>query len=165
MTKHYFTRLQESINANWDRPCLCNFRGEEFTYGAFATNIAKLHLLYENVGLKKGDKVALCAKNSARWGVAFFSANTYEAVVVPILADFNPDSVNSLVDHSESLVLFTDTDIWKKLDITKMPTVKAVVSTADFRLLYAADEKIQKANDELDALFAEKRASSSSLAF
>ena len=156
MTKHYFSRLQEAINANWDRPCLCNFRGEEFTFGEFATNIAKLHVLYEKIGLKKGDKVALCAKNSARWGVAFFSANTYEAVVVPILADFHPDSVNSLVDHSESFVLFTDTDIWKKLDITKMPTVKAVVSTADFRLLYAADEKIQKANDELDALFAEK---------
>ena len=156
MTKHYFTRLQDSINANWDRPCLCNFRGEEFTYGEFATNIAKLHLLYEKVGLKKGDKVALCAKNSARWGVAFFSVNTYEAVIVPILADFHPESVNSLVDHSESLVLFTDTDIWKKLDIEKMPTVKAVVSTADFRLLYAADEKIQKANDELDTLFAEK---------
>ena len=156
MTKHYFTRLQESINANWDRPCLCNFRGEEFTYGEFATNIAKLHLLYEKVGLKKGDKVALCAKNSARWGVAFFSVNTYEAVIVPILADFHPESVNSLVDHSESLVLFTDTDIWKKLDIEKMPTVKAVVSTADFRLLYAADEKIQKADDELDTLFAEK---------
>ena len=156
MTKHYFTRLQESINANWDRPCLCNFKGEEFTFGDFATNIAKLHLLYEKVGLKKGDKVALCAKNSARWGVAFFSVNTYEAVIVPILADFHPDSVNSLVDHSESLVLFTDTDIWKKLDITKMPTVKAVVSTADFKLLYAADEKIQKANDELDSLFAEK---------
>ena len=153
---HYFTRLQESINANWDRPCLCNFRGEEFTYGAFATNIAKLHLLYENVGLKKGDRVALCAKNSARWGVAFFSANTYEAVVVPILADFNPDSVNSLVDHSESLVLFTDTDIWKKLDITKMPTVKAVVSTADFRLLYAADEKIVQAREHLNELFGRK---------
>ena len=156
MTKHYFTRLQESINANWDRPCLCNFKGEEFTYGDFATNIAKLHLLYEKIGLKKGDKVALCAKNSARRGVAFFSVNTYEAVIVPILADFHPESVNSLVDHSESLVLFTDTDIWKKLDITKMPTVKAVVSTADFRILYTADEKIQKANDELDTLFAEK---------
>ena len=155
MTKHYFSRLQEAINANWDRPCLCNFRGEEFTFGEFAINIAKLHLLYEKIGLKKGDKVALCAKNSARWGIAFFSANTYEAVIVPILADFNPDSVNSLVDHSESLVLFTDTDIWKKLDIEKMPTVKAVVSTADFKLLYAADEKIQKANDELDTLFAE----------
>ena len=135
MTKHYFSRLQEAINANWNRPCLCNFRGEEFTFGDFATNIAKLHVLYEKIGLKKGDKVALCAKNSARWGVAFFSVNTYEAVIVPILADFHPDSVNSLVDHSESLVLFTDTDIWKKLDIEKMPTVKAVVSTADFKLL------------------------------
>ena len=156
MTKHYFSRLQEAINANWARPCLCNFRGEEFTFGDFATNIAKLHLLYEKIGLKKGDKVALCAKNSARWGVAFFSVNTYEAVIVPILADFHPDSVNSLVDHSESLVLFTDTDIWKKLDITKMPSVKAVVSTADFKLLYAADEKIQEANDNLETLFAEK---------
>ena len=156
MTKHYFSRLQEAINANWDRPCLCNFRGEEFTFGDFATNIAKLHLLYEKIGLKKGDKVALCAKNSARWGVAFFSVNTYEAVIVPILADFHPDSVNSLVDHSESLVLFTDTDIWKKLDITKMPSVKTVVSTADFKLLYAADEKIQEANDNLETLFAEK---------
>ena len=156
MTKHYFSRLQEAINANWNRPCLCNFRGEEFTFGDFATNIAKLHLLYEKIGLKKGDKVALCAKNSARWGVAFFSVNTYEAVIVPILADFHPDSVNSLVDHSESLVLFTDTDIWKKLDITKMPTVKAVVSTADFKLLYAADEAIQEANDNLETLFAEK---------
>ena len=154
--KHYFTRLEESMKANWESPALGNYRGEVFTFGEVATNIAKLHLLYETIGLKKGDKVALCAKNSARWGIGFFSANTYEAVVVPILADFNPDSVNSLVDHSESLVLFTDTDIWKKLDITKMPTVKAVVSTADFRLLYAADEKIQKANDELDALFAEK---------
>ena len=156
MTKHYFSRLQEAINANWNRPCLCNFRGEEFTFGDFATNIAKLHLLYEKLGLKKGDKVALCAKNSARWGVAFFSVNTYEAVIVPILADFHPDSVNSLVDHSESLVLFTDTDIWKKLDIAKMPSVKAVVSTADFKLLYAADEKIQEANDNLETLFAEK---------
>ena len=156
MTKHYFSRLQEAINANWDRPCLCNFRGEEFTFGDFATNIAKLHLLYEKIGLKKGDKVALCAKNSARWGVAFFSVNTYEAVIVPILADFHPDSVNSLVDHSESLVLFTDTDIWKKLDIAMMPSVKAVVSTADFKLLYAADEKIQEANDNLETLFAEK---------
>ena len=154
--KHYFTRLEESIKAHWNRPALGNFRGELFTFGEVATNIAKLHILYEKTGLKKGDKVALCAKNSARWGVAFFSANTYEAVVVPILADFHPESVNSLVDHSESKVLFTDADIWAKLDISQMPQVQAVVSTADFKLLYAAEEKIQKANDELDALFAEK---------
>ena len=154
--KHYFTRLEESIKTNWNRPALGNYRGELFTFGEVATNIAKLHVLYEAAGLKKGDKVALCAKNSARWGIAFFSANTYEAVVVPILADFHPDSVNSLVDHSESTVLFTDTDIWSKLDITKMPMVKAVVSTADFKLLYAADEKIQEANDNLQVLFDQK---------
>ena len=154
--KHYFTRLQETMKANWERPALGNYRGEVFTYGEVATQIAKLHVLYEAIGLKKGDKVALCAKNSARWGVAFFSANTYEAVVVPILADFHPDSVNSLVDHSESAVLFTDSDIWTKLDIEKMPAVKAVVSTADFKLLYAADEKIQEANDNLQNLFEAK---------
>ena len=154
--KHYFTRLEESMKANWERPALGNYRGELFTFGEVATNIAKLHLLYETIGLKKGDKVALCAKNSARWGIGFFSANTYEAVVVPILADFHPDSVNSLVDHSESLVLFTDSDIWAKLDIEKMPKIQAVVSTADFKLLYAADEKIQAASDNLDTLFAEK---------
>ena len=151
--KHYFTRLQEAMTTNWERPALGNFRGETFTFGEVAANIAKLHVLYEAIGLKKGDKVALCAKNSARWGIAFFSANTYEAVVVPILADFHPDSVNTLVDHSESTVLFTDTDIWSKLDIEKMPSVKAVVSTADFKLLYSADEKIAQANDNLQNLF------------
>ena len=154
--KHYFTRLEEAMRANWERPALGNYRGEEFTFGEVATNIAKLHVLYEAIGLKKGDKVALCAKNSARWGIAFFSANTYEAIVVPILADFHPDSVNSLVDHSESTVLFTDADIWSKLDIARMPNIKAVVSTADFKLLYAADEKIQSANDNLQNLFDEK---------
>lgn len=154
--KHYFTRLEEAMKANWERPALGNYKGELFTFGELASNIEKLHILFETAGLKKGHKVALCAKNSARWGVAFFAANTYEAVVVPILADFHPDSVNSLVDHSESTVLFTDSDIWKKLDIAKMPTVKAVVSTADFKLLYAANEKIQAASDNLDALFAEK---------
>ena len=141
------------MTSNWERPALGNYRGEVFTYGNVATEIAKLHVLYEAIGLKKGDKVALCAKNSARWGIAFFSANTYEAVVVPILADFHPDSVNTLVDHSESTVLFTDTDIWNKLDIEKMPQIKAVVSTADFKLLYAADEKISKANEDLQSLF------------
>ena len=138
--KHYFTRLEEAIKANWERPALGNFRGELFTFGEFATQIERFHIFFEAIGLKKGDKVALCAKNSARWGITFFAANTYEAVLVPILADFHPDSVNSLVDHSESIVLLTDTDIWAKLDITKMPTVKAVISSSDFSLLYASDE-------------------------
>ena len=154
--KHYFTRLEEAIKTGWDRPALGNFRGELFTFGQLATQIAKFHVFFEAIGLKKGDKVALCAKNSARWGVTFFAANTYEAVLVPILADFHPDSVNSLVDHSESMVLLTDTDIWNKLDIAKMPTVKAVISSSDFSLLYSADEKIQEANDKIEELFAQK---------
>ncbi|MBE6235826.1 MAG: long-chain fatty acid--CoA ligase [Bacteroidales bacterium] len=154
--KHYFTRFEEAIKANWDRPALGNFRGELFTFGEVATQIARFHVFFEAIGLKKGDKVALCAKNSARWGVTFFAANTYEAVVVPILADFNPESVNSLVDHSESSVLLTDTDIWNKLDISKMPKIRTVISSSDFSLLYAAEESIQAANDNLDQLFAEK---------
>ena len=151
--KHYLTRLEEAIKSNWQRPALGNYRGELFTFGDLAKQIAKFHVFFKSIGLKKGDKVALCAKNSARWGVTFFAANTYEAVLVPILADFHPDSVNSLVDHSESKVLLTDTDIWNKLDITKMPTVKAVISSSDFSLLYAADEAIQKASDDLQNLF------------
>ena len=154
--KHYFTRFEEAVKNNWERPALANFRGETFTFGQLATQIAKFHVFFEKIGLKKGDKVALCAKNSARWGVTFFSANTYEAVLVPILADFHPESVNSLVDHSESKLLLTDSDIWNKLDITKMPTVKAVISSSDFSLLYAADETIQAASDSLEQLFNEK---------
>ena len=153
---HYFSRLENTIKSNWNGIAVANYRGESFTYGDLATQIARFHVFFEAVGLKKGDKVALCAKNSARWGVTFFAANTYEAVLVPILADFHPESVNSLVDHSESKVLLTDTDIWTKLDITKMPQIQAVFSSSDFSLLYAADEKIQKACDELDAMFAAK---------
>ena len=154
--KHYFTRLEEAIKTGWDRPALGNFRGELFTFGQLAEQIAKFHIFFEAIGIKKGDKVALCAKNSARWGVTFFAANTYEAVLVPILADFHPDSVNSLVDHSESKVLLTDTDIWAKLDIEKMPTIKAVISSSDFSLLYSSDDKVQEVNDKIDLLFAQK---------
>ena len=153
---HYLTRLEQATKNNWDRPALMNFRGEGFTFGQMAEQIAKFHAFFEKIGLKKGDKVALCAKNSARWGITFFAANTYEAVLVPILADFHPDSVNSLVDHSESLVLLTDTDIWNKLDIAKMPTLKAVISSSDFSLLYAADEDIETAGKNMDTLLAEK---------
>lgn len=153
---HYLSRLEQIIKNNWNQPSLMNYKGEGFTFGELATQIAKFHAFFEAIGVKKGDKVALCAKNSARWGVTFFAANTYEAVLVPILADFHPESVNSLVDHSESVILLTDTDIWNKLDITKMPKIKAVISSSDFTLLYAADEEIKKAGENMDGLFAAK---------
>ena len=153
---NYLSRLEQAIKNNWERPALMNYRGEGFTFGEVAIQIAKFHTLFQAIGLKRGDKVALCAKNSARWGITFFAANTYEAVLVPILADFHPDSINSLVDHSESVVLLTDTDIWNKLDITKMPTLKAVLSSSDFSFLYAADEQTKKAGEDADALFTAK---------
>ena len=154
--KHYLKRLEESVKTNWELPALGNYRGETFTFGEVATQIARLHLFMENAGIKKGDKVAICAKNTARWGMSFLAGNTYGAVMVPILADFHPDNVNSLVDHSESVVLFTDNDLWAKLDITKMPLVKAVISTTDFSLLYAADEQLKEVYEGLDAAFAQK---------
>ncbi|MDE6148077.1 MAG: AMP-binding protein [Bacteroidales bacterium] len=154
--KHYLKRLEEAVKANWDRPALCDYRGDRFTFSEMAEQIARLHILFGTAGLEKGKKVALCAKNSARWGISFFAVNTFEAVAVPILADFHPDSINALVDHSESIVLFTDAEMWKKLDITRMPGVKAVVAVGDFSLLYAADDNISRAYSELDRLFAER---------
>ena len=150
---HYLSKLEQAIKNNWESVALANYRGESFTFGEMATRIERLHIFFKEIGLNKGDKVALCAKNSARWGITFFAANTYEAVLVPILADFHPESVNSLVDHSESIVLLTDVDIWNKLDINKMPTIKAVISSGDFSLLYAADESVQKAHDNVSATF------------
>ncbi|MGM9787084.1 MAG: AMP-binding protein [Candidatus Cryptobacteroides sp.] len=153
---HYLKRLEEAAKLNWERPALCNYRGETFTFGQMAEQIAKLHIFFEAAGLKKGMKVAICAKNSARWGISLFSINTFGAVAVPILADFHPDSVNTLVDHSESIALMTDNDIWKKLDISKMPAIKAVVSVNDFSVLYASKDSIKEAADNIDKLFAEK---------
>ncbi|MGM9734848.1 MAG: AMP-binding protein [Candidatus Cryptobacteroides sp.] len=153
---HYLKRLEEATRLNWDCPALCNYHGETFTFGQMAEQIARLHIFFEAAGLKKGMKVAICAKNSARWGISLFSINTYGAVAVPILADFHPDSVNSLVDHSESIALMTDKDIWKKLDISKMPSVKAVMAVNDFSVLYASKDSIKEAADNLDKLFAEK---------
>lgn len=154
--QHYFTRLENQIKANWDLKALCNYKGEHFTFGQLATNIEKFHLFFEQAGVKKGDKVAICAKNTARWGMSFFSAITYGAVAVPILVDFHPDSVNVLVDHSESVILFTDDDVWAKLDITKMPAVKTVVSTQTFSLLYSSENELKALYENLDSSFAEK---------
>lgn len=154
--QHYLKRFEEAVKLNWDRPCFCNYRGETFTFGQTAEQIARLHIFYESAGLKPGMKVAICAKNSARWAISLFSINTFGAVAVPILADFHPESVNSLVDHSESIALITDADIWKKLDIKKMPNIKAVVSTADFSLLYSASEAISQAHDCLEEHFSQK---------
>ena len=154
--RHYLNRLEESIKKNWERPALGNFGGETFTFQQVATQMAKIHLFLNKIGIQRGDKVAICAKNTARWGMSFMAGNTYEAVMVPILADFHPDSVVSLVNHSESVILFTDNELWGKLDITKMPELKAVISTTNFTLHFGATEEIKETYSKLDTLFEEK---------
>ena len=153
---HYLHRLEETIRRDWQSPALCNYKGEQFTFEDLAVSIEKFHIFFDAIGLKKGQKVALCAKNTARWAVSFLSINTYEAVVVPLLSDFTPDSISHLVDHSQAVVLFTDSDMWPMLEGGSMPRVKAVVSVSDFTLLYAESDEIKKAFDSIPEVFSAK---------
>ncbi len=156
LSKHYLWKLQETVKGCWDKKALCNYNGESFTFSDLAANIEKFHILFEQSGIQKGDKIAICAKNTARWAVSFFAINTYGAVAVPILCDFHPDSINHLVDHSESIAFFVDGDIWAKLDVKKMPLVRSVVNVQDFTVLYSSDGLIEKAFAGLEASFAAK---------
>ena len=153
---HYLERLQAATRKFWDKPALNNIGGETFNYAQMATQIEKFHLVFEKLGFKKGDKIAICAQNGARWGMAYLAVNTYETVIVPILADFTPDSVNHLVNHSESLALFTNVAKWKKLDLAKMPLLKLVIDVDTWKTLWTADESIQATYDQMDELFAAK---------
>ena len=153
---HYLERLQAATRKFWDKPALNNIGGESFTYSQMAVQIEKFHLVYEKLGFKKGDKIAICAQNGARWGMAYMSVVTYETVIVPILADFTADSVNHLVNHSESIALFTNEAKWKKLDITKMPLLKLVVDVDTWKPLWTADENVASIYAQMDELFAAK---------
>ncbi len=153
---HYLERLQAATRKFWDKPALNNIGGETFNYAQMATQIEKFHLVFEKLGFKKGDKIAICAQNGARWGMAYLAVNTYETVIVPILADFTPDSVNHLVNHSESLALFTNAAKWKKLDLAKMPLLKLAIDVDTWKTLWTADESIQATYDQMDELFAAK---------
>ncbi|MBO4264306.1 MAG: AMP-binding protein [Bacteroidales bacterium] len=154
--EHYLSRLEKTIKNYWDKPALCNYNGEQFTFGELAINMEKFHILFEKIGVKKGDKIALCAQNTARWAVSFLSINTYEAVVVPLLSDFLPDSIAHLTDHSGSVILFTDQDIWNKIDPAQVPQLKAVVNCADFTLLYTREEHITEVFNSLQQSFEAK---------
>lgn len=153
---HYLERLQAATRKFWDKPALNNIGGETFNYAQMATQIEKFHLIFEKLGFKKGDKIAICAQNGARWGMAYLAVNTYETVIVPILADFTSESVNHLVNHSESLMLFTNGSKWKQLDIAKMPLLRLAVDVDTWQPLWAADDSILEIYGQMDALFAAK---------
>lgn len=152
--EHYLSSLQRAIRKYWNKKALNTYRGESFSYGDMATAIEKFHVLFELCGIRKGEKVAICAKNSAKWGAAYLASNTYGTVTVPILPDFLPDSVMSLTDHSESTVLFVNRSVWDKTDISKMPKLRLVIEAESWELLYAADEKIETAFADYPQVFA-----------
>ena len=114
--KHYLSYIDESIKANWNRPALSNYGANTLTYGVVASEIEKMHILFEKCGIKKGEKIALCARNSAEWCVAYFAIVTYDAVCVPLLADFLPQNIADLTRLSDSRLLFVDKNIFAGLE-------------------------------------------------
>ena len=152
--KHYLQKLAETIQKQWNDRALSDFRGRSITFGELAVSMEKTRLALQASGVSKGDKVALCARNSSFWAETYLAINTSGSVVVPILFNFTPEGIMHLVDHSESLVLFVDREVGAGLDFEKMPLLKAMVSVEDGAVLVSRDDAAAKAFAERDALFA-----------
>ena len=155
---HYLTFIENNIKKYWDMPILSDIDGKDYTYGDIAIQVEKFHIIFDKVLLDKGDKVALCSKNSSNWAMAFLAITSYEAVGVPLLHDFSTDSVTHLIDHSECKMAFIDPDMWTKLNISSMPNLKYVFSMKDYSVLYNADNNkaFDDAVNNIDTLFAER---------
>ncbi len=151
--KHYLKTLENTIRNNWNLKALCDYGGESFTYGNLAAHVEQMRLFFVAAGIKKGDKIAICARNSARWAMTFWGINVNERVVVPILADFHPSSVSRLTNHSDSVMIFTNEDIWEKMNPDDMPHVRAAINVKDNTMLWHRDEEIAQAWDSREKDF------------
>lgn len=145
--------LEKSFRENWDRPALSNYKGQDLAYRDVARRIAKLHIAFEQCGLEKGDKVAICSRNQANWGVSFLATLTYGAVPVPILHEFKPGNIHYLVNHSEAKVLFVDDVIWENLSEAEMPGLYVVVQINNFNFLYSKTEEMSQVRQHLNESF------------
>ena len=148
--------FEESFKKNWDRPAISNYQGITLHYRDVARRIEKMHIMFEECGLQKGDKVAICSRNQANWAVAFLSTMTYGAVPVPLLHEFKSSNIHHLVNHSEAKILFVDDVIWEGLTETEMPDLHAIIQVNTFKLLYASEQKIVDAREHLNELFGRK---------
>ena len=148
--------IEQSLRNNWDRPALSDYHGMTLTYKDVARKIAKLHLAFKHAGLGKGDKIAVCGRNSAQWAVAALASITYGTITVPILHDFKPDTIHHLVTHCDARLLFTDASTWENLDHENMPHIKGVVNIADYSLLFSRDKAFTQAREHLNRLFGDK---------
>lgn len=147
------TLIQNSIQKNWEHPAMNDLGGAGYTYRDLARKIAKLHLLFDRAGVRRGDRIALCGRNSSNWSIAFLATFTYGAVAVPILHEFKPDNIHHLVGHSDSRLLFVDPAIWENLDPASLPRIDGALSTTDFSLLFHRSKKLAEARANLNRLF------------
>ena len=158
--KHFLSYIDESIKANWNKPALSNYGANTFTYGEVASGIEKMHLLFEECGVKKGDKIAICSRNSAEWCIAYFAVVTYDAVCVPLLADFLPQNIADLTRLSDSRLLMVDDSIFGGLkrdnilsQFEGFADFCGLVALADLKVLVNCNEKLTGINEKVDAAF------------
>ena len=145
--------FENSFKKNWDRPAISNYQGETLHYKDLARRMEKLHILFEECGLQKADKDAICSRNQANWAVTFLAILTHGAVPVPLLHEFKSSNIHHLVNHSEAKILFVDEVIWEGLSETEMPDLHAIIQVNNFKILYANDESIVDAKAHLNELF------------
>lgn len=148
--------LEESFRKNWDCAALSDFKGITLHYRDVARRIEKLHIIFNICGVEKGDRIAICSRNQANWGVVFLASLTYGAVPVPILHEFKPSNVHHIVNHSESRVLFVGDMVWENLAESEMPNLEAIIQINDFSLLSSKREQITDARERLNEMFGKK---------
>lgn len=156
MEKSFIAFIEGSIKKNWDLDALTDYKGATLQYKDVARKIEKLHILLEESGVKPGDKVALCGRNSSHWGVAFLAILTYGAVAVPILHEFKPDNVHNIVNHSDARLLFVGDMAWENLNEAEMPSLEGVILMTDFTLLVCRSEKLLYAREHLNEMFGKR---------
>ena len=150
--------LQKSIKDHWDKDALSDYGTNTFQYKDVARIIEKLHIILEASGVERGDKVAICGRNTSRWGIAFLATLTYGAVAVPILHEFHPEQIHDIVNHSEAKLLFVGDQVWPTLDPDKMPGLEGIFANSndEYRLLIGRTEKVKYARENLNRLFGER---------
>ena len=148
--------IQKTIIDNWELDALTDFKGATLQYHDVARKIEKLHIMFENSGVVKGDKIALCGRNSASWAVAFLATLTYGAVAVPILHEFTADQIHNIVNHSGAKLLFVGDVVATQIDPTKMLGLEGIIYIPDYSLVVSRTDKLTYAREHLNAIFGQK---------
>ncbi|UPS45463.1 AMP-binding protein [Prevotella sp. E15-22] len=148
--------IQQSIIANWDMDALTDYKGQTLQYHDVARKIEKVHILFENSGVQKGDKIALCGRNSSQWAVAFIATLTYGAIAVPILHEFMPEQIHNIVNHSDAKLLFAGDYVAGIIDPEAMPHLEGIIRNTDYSLIVSRSEKLTYARENLNALYGQK---------